>query len=72
MPEEKYFLITQKELEDLIIEKDVMKRTAILIRITARTYKEKTLLDNIASGLGSVVKALDDMTEPDTKKKRGK
>jgi hypothetical protein len=71
MPEGKYFLITQEEITGLITEKDIVKRTNLMITITQRTYKERTALESIGAGLGKVFESLDRMTDP-PQKKRGR
>jgi hypothetical protein len=69
----KYFLISQQELTDLLLEKDLAKRTALLVTVMSRQYTEKTSMQVITQGIGkgiaSGLDALDKWTEPEPQKK---
>lgn len=68
----KYYLIAQDEIADLATQKDVIKRTTLIVAVLARPYQERTALQAISSGIvkgvSAGIDALDKISEPPQKK----
>lgn len=65
------YIITHDQFMDLLLERDLNKRTALIKAILSTPYHEKTGWEYAAGGIGQILKDIDAMTDP-IPKKRGK